>query len=982
MNPKSQKIKREKLIRRGGAALALMAFVTANTSVPVFADINTLNEVVSQQQKPNYEISYLNTLSYDELVSVIKNSNFGDIKGIFDFNQDTSKFYNDRNRIQALINALEESGREYTKDDNKGIPELFEVLRAGFYLGFYNKELSYLNDLDYKNKCLPALKAIENNKNFGLGTIEQDKVVKALGTFIGNASADSEVINNTAKVLKDVRENFDTYKNDYYKLTSAYELMKGIEYHTSTILATAKDEKSENTQFYSNIDTFIEEVENLCLLGNNIEEDNEYIVNNAIYFTGRLSKFRSDKRYSQRALTDAMKLYPYLSYQYVEAAIALITNFKGEDFDGNVIKMSDIKEEGKKKYLSKTYTFDDGKFIVKAGDKVSEEKIQRLYWAAKEVQAQYMRVVQNDKPLEQGNPDNILNVVIYNSPKEYKLNQKFYGYSVDNGGIYIENIGTFFTYERTEQESIYTLEELFRHEFTHYLQGRYVVPGMWGRGDFYKDNLLTWYEEGTAEFFAGSTRTEGIKPRKSIVKNIAYNEDDRMDLNSLLHVGYGDWSFYYYGFAFSNYMYSHNIDMFKNITNNIKTNNLQGYKDYIKALSSNVDLNKRYQNNMDDLLNNVDKLNVPLVSDDYIKEHSYKNSKEVYDEIKDTANLKDIKVNETSSQFFKTFDLRGNFVGEKSNGESSDWNKMNEKLNEVLKELSNKEWDGYKTLTAYFTNYRVNNDGNYEYDVVIHGVLTDEIKNHDESTVDKNQNKEEEKQQEKVEEKENSTVEQKDKTINLGEAIVTDITDVNYQEKFYFDVEEAGDVNIKLENPNEIGMSWILYKEGSSEFIAYPKMEKKILQGKAHLNPGRYYIQAYKYSKEEEKGNYTLTLTGDINGGIIKESENNNTYETAMNIDNIKKISASLDKEDDIDIYEINLDKETELNIVLENNENLDVNWLLYSSSNLTNYVDYAKRENMNLQSTYMAKPGKYYVAVYKYNKDSKGNYKLNINRK
>ncbi|MDU1312996.1 MAG: collagenase [Clostridium septicum] len=966
MDAKLQRMKKEKILRKGGATLALMAFLSANSSIPVLAVSNVPNGALSQQDIQNYEISYLNTLSYDKLVSVIENSNLGDIRGLFDFNKDTYKFYNDRNRIEALINALEKSGNEFTKEDEKGIAELSEVLRAGFYLGFYNKELSYLNDLDYKNKCLPALKAIENNENFGVGTVEQNKVVRALGTFIGNASADNEVINNTAKVLRDVRENFDTYKDDYYKLASAYELVKGIEYHTSTILAATEGKKAENTQFYGNIDSFIEEVENLCLLGNNVEEKNEYIINNAIFFTGKLSKFREDKRCSQKALTDAMKLYPYFSYQYVEAAIALINNFNGEDFNGNILKMADIKEEGKNKYLPKTYTFDDGKFIVKAGDKVSEEKIQRLYWAAKEVQAQYMRMVQNDKPLDEGHPDDILNVVIYNSPKEYKLNEKFYGLSVDNGGIYMEGMGTFFTYERTEEESIYTLEELFRHEFTHYLQGRYVVPGVWGRGDFYKDNSLTWYEEGTAEFFAGSTRTEGIKPRKSIVKNIAYDENNRMDLNSLLHVGYGDWSFYYYGFAFSNYMYNHNIDMFKNITNNIKANNVQGYKDYIESLSSNADLNRGYQNNMNNLLNDLDKLNVPLVSDDYIKEHSYKDSKEVYDEIEKTANLKDIKVNETSSQFFKTFDLRGNFTGNRSNGESSDWNEMNEKLNEVLKELSNKEWDGYKTFTAYFTNYRVNDDGNYEYDVVIHGVLTDEIKNHNNED---NANDSEDK------------VVQGDKNINVDEPITTNVSGKNHRETFNFDVNKTGDVNIRLDNPNKLGLTWILCKEGTLDAIAYPKIDETTLEGKAHLEPGKYSITVYKYNGEDEKGDYTLTLTGDINDTIVKETGNNHTYETAMNMDNINKVVGSFDKDNNTNIYEINLDKETELNIVLENNENLEINWLLYSADNLESYIDYAKRENGNLQSNYVAKPGKYYISVYNYNNNSNGSYKLNINK-
>lgn len=140
--------------------------------------------------------------------------------------------------------------------------------------------------------------------------------------------------------------------------------------------------------------------------------------------------------------------------------------------------------------------------IIKAGDKVDESKIQRLYWASKEVKSQFHRIIGNDKPLEAGNADDVLTMVIYNSPEEYKLNRTLYGYSVDNGGIYIEGIGTFFTYERTPEESIYSLEELFRHEFTHYLQGRYLVPGLFNEGDFYKGNSgrITWFEEGSAEF--------------------------------------------------------------------------------------------------------------------------------------------------------------------------------------------------------------------------------------------------------------------------------------------------------------------------------------------------------------------------------------------------------------------------------------------------------------------------------------------------
>jgi len=96
-----------------------------------------------------------------------------------------------------------------------------------------------------------------------------------------------------------------------------------------------------------------------------------------------------------------------------------------------------------------------------------------------------------------------------------------YGYDTDNGGIYIEQDGTFFTYERTPQQSIFSLEELFRHEFTHYLQGRYEAPGLWGQGELQQNERLTWYEEGNAEFFAGSTLTNNVVPRKSVIRGLS-----------------------------------------------------------------------------------------------------------------------------------------------------------------------------------------------------------------------------------------------------------------------------------------------------------------------------------------------------------------------------------------------------------------------------------------------------------------------------
>ena len=68
------------------------------------------------------------------------------------------------------------------------------------------------------------------------------------------------------------------------------------------------------------------------------------------------------------------------------------------------------------------------------------------------MRSQFYRTVGSDKPLESGHADDVLTMVIYNSPDEYQFNRQLYGYETNNGGIYIEGTGTFFTYERTPEQ--------------------------------------------------------------------------------------------------------------------------------------------------------------------------------------------------------------------------------------------------------------------------------------------------------------------------------------------------------------------------------------------------------------------------------------------------------------------------------------------------------------------------------------------------
>ncbi len=108
-----------------------------------------------------------------------------------------------------------------------------------------------------------------------------------------------------------------------------------------------------------------------------------------------------------------------------------------ERCNGNAVNLHQNTRRWKEKYLPKTYTFDDGAIVLKAGDKVTEEKSKTSILGAKEVKAQFHRTVESDQPLEKGNPDDVVTMVIYNSPAEYQFNRQLYGYETNNGGLYI-----------------------------------------------------------------------------------------------------------------------------------------------------------------------------------------------------------------------------------------------------------------------------------------------------------------------------------------------------------------------------------------------------------------------------------------------------------------------------------------------------------------------------------------------------------------
>ena len=104
----------------------------------------------------------------------------------------------------------------------------------------------------------------------------------------------------------------------------------------------------------SKIDSYINELSRSALIGT-VTAKNGWLINNGIYYTGRLGTFHSTETKGLQVVTDAMKIYPYLGEQYFVAAEQIATNYGGKDANGKVVDLDQIKKMVRKIFTENVY---------------------------------------------------------------------------------------------------------------------------------------------------------------------------------------------------------------------------------------------------------------------------------------------------------------------------------------------------------------------------------------------------------------------------------------------------------------------------------------------------------------------------------------------------------------------------------------------------------------------------------------------------
>lgn len=512
-----------------------------------------------------------------ELVSLVAATDYECLRPLFSYDADVLSIMSDAN-VAAVANALGSSANGLP-DNANAVRQWMTFLQIAWYHEFYQAAVTFTVGTTLTAKL--AVSGIAESPHF---LDDGDSVASMRAQWA--TTIDS--VNAQTAALPMIQTLFERYNNNpalhtnYYENGTIYALLVGLARQIGN-----NGNQGANSPWYNATPVGLVNAIATLALDDTYEKNQEYLVNNALWTLGYMKYVNpAAKLAAHAAVSDALTQYPIHSAPGVWAASTLKKFFGSLMDDGTPVDVAGLQAQLTAELFSETFVFDEGRLTFRTS--IGLAKVNKLYDAMQEVESQFFRMTSNTDAVA-NDPNEHLTMYIYASPSDYADYHPFlFNLSTNNGGIYIEQLGSFFTYDRTPQESIYSLEELTRHEYVHYLDGRYNVSGAFGDANsMYTKTKFTWYVEGLAEYLAGSTRTHFILPRLTLTDLIA-DDASQMTTSELLDVTYnsGGFRFYQYGGMFFAYLQRNEPQRLLDLFWLIQLNDIDGVKaafDAIKA---------------------------------------------------------------------------------------------------------------------------------------------------------------------------------------------------------------------------------------------------------------------------------------------------------------------------------------------------------------------------------------------------------------
>lgn len=586
--------------------------------VPLLDPLVVQQEGPTESEQENFSgscsVEEIIVLDGEELVQFLETHTYSDcIKSLWNYSGEVASLFTDENMI-AVANKMSDLAISYQGNNNENIMEFIQFLRLGYYHEVYHGTEVPMETDNIKSAVLNAFDNFKDNDHINDLNEETSNILSLWITTVDTSGNGDRYFDTLKAILTEFSSNQER-KESYYQRSAIYYIFYLINRPQTNNLGSVMDQEMINVIHIIGKDEWL--------------TDNEtWLVNNAIWALGYTAKMVAWTTAVTEKLTDLMDFHVRYSepWLWTVAAIDYFLDCQTSR-PGETVCKDDIVPELENILFPNEYIFDDGAIVVKTS--LDFATIERLYFAIRQVQSQFQRVSETITPIP-NDPNSTLTMIIYGSKSDYNAYQSFlYDLSSNNGGIYIENWGTFFTYERTSSESSYTIEDLTRHEFVHYLQGRFLIEGDYNEGEIYDNNRIVWMTEGIAEFLTGSTVSEGVLPRKLLVDLVYGDGNNRLNVNEIVTATYNTSGVYEYSGLLFQYLYDNRIGTLRDIIKYVNASDIENYDALMHNMAEDEDLNEDFQTYLDNLIEKRNTLQNPYTVYPSINELKSSNIEEI-----------------------------------------------------------------------------------------------------------------------------------------------------------------------------------------------------------------------------------------------------------------------------------------------------------------------------------------------------------------
>jgi TPR repeat protein len=516
---------------------------------------------VQSQHEPQCSSAELVGLDQAQFIAYIRDNSKDCLRFLFE-SANNEQIY-DKNRVLAVVNASDTEIASF--DGTRDISNFFMYMRAMYYVQFYHNN-GLTIDGDMKAAIAGAISRVPSIP--GILTNDSDANGALMYEWISAADATdawSQYHNTVVNFVSNITEE----KAARYFNQAAYN---------SALMFFYRGQSNNHDVYGANVigkDTNLPDVLTKVILNPTLRRDAEYISDNAVNELVRLFQWPDVAEPQHNAVQRVIDANERLTKQWMMVVTGIDTY--GADctkFTGDVCATDALRQEILALAFPHEYEFDSG--AMRFHTSLSRKEVEQLYYQLKETQATFFKVTGATEPVA-GDTNDVAIFRIYGTKQEYTMYQPFlYDLSSNNGGIYIERDSTLYTYDREPWESTFTLEELARHEYVHYLNSRYLIPGFFGDTEMYSSERLTWFDEGMANFIAGGTQDSGIHPLHTML-NMVEARTVHYTPDQAVHVKYGDPYMYPYAALLLNYMYDNKSPLIQELVDALRADDVLTY---------------------------------------------------------------------------------------------------------------------------------------------------------------------------------------------------------------------------------------------------------------------------------------------------------------------------------------------------------------------------------------------------------------------